>query len=227
MDDFLSSWEHHKWVVMWKLIPIKPNWCIIHSVDYQDRYIFSFFNYQKFERVLWNRQYHLRWGKEYRKTCSISSVNISGTGLYVVETGQVFHWWAFTGGKQRWNISCWGIPLAEKSLSAQAKRSIKRLLGIIICKRLSDSWIALQFRGCSHCWKCGISNTLATNLLTRGFVGPGTFQAGLELYELAVPAGLYLIKLKIGHWVLGLVPSGKMLLPGSMLTQICIAIWCH
>ena len=41
----LSSWEHRKWVLIWKFIPIKPNWYIIHSADYKDRYIFSFFNY--------------------------------------------------------------------------------------------------------------------------------------------------------------------------------------
>ena len=49
--------------------------------------------------------------------------------------------------------------------------------------------------------KCGISNTLATALLTKQFVGPGTFQAGLELYEVAGPAGLYLVKVKLGHWL--------------------------
>ena len=42
-------------------------------------------------------------------------------------------------------------------------------------------------------------NNLATALLTKRFVGPGTFQVGLELYEVAGPAGLYLIKLKLGH----------------------------
>ena len=31
-------------------------------------------------------------------------------------------------------------------------------------------------------------------------MGPGTFQAGLELYEVAGPAGLYLIKFKVVHW---------------------------
>ena len=31
-------------------------------------------------------------------------------------------------------------------------------------------------------------------------MGPETFQAGLELYEVAGPAGLYLLKLKVGHW---------------------------
>ena len=41
---------------------------------------------------------------------------------------------------------------------------------------------------------------LATALLTKQLVGPGTFQAGLELYEVAGPAGLYLMKLKLGHW---------------------------
>ena len=30
-------------------------------------------------------------------------------------------------------------------------------------------------------------------------MGPGTFQAGLELNEVAGPAGLYLMKLKLGH----------------------------
>ena len=40
---------------------------------------------------------------------------------------------------------------------------------------------------------------LATTLLTESFVGPGTFQSGLELYDVAGPAGLYLIKLKVGH----------------------------
>ena len=53
--------------------------------------------------------------------------------------------------------------------------------------------------GLSNLLKCGISNTLATPLLTKRFVGPGTFQAGLEVYEVAGPAGLYLIKLKVGH----------------------------
>ena len=56
MNDSLSSWEHHKWALIWKFIPIKPNWYIIHSTDYKDRYVFSFFNYWKFERVFVNRQ---------------------------------------------------------------------------------------------------------------------------------------------------------------------------
>ena len=47
--------------------------------------------------------------------------------------------------------------------------------------------------------KCGIPNTSATALLTKRFVGPGTFLADLEVYEVAGPAGLYLIKLKVGH----------------------------
>ena len=33
-------------------------------------------------------------------------------------------------------------------------------------------------------------------------MGPGAFQAGLELYEVAGPAGLYLIRPKVGHWLL-------------------------
>ena len=44
-----------------------------------------------------------------------------------------------------------------------------------------------------------LTYTLATALLTKQFVGPGTFQAGLELNEVARPAGLYLMKLKLGH----------------------------
>ena len=32
------------------------------------------------------------------------------------------------------------------------------------------------------------------------FFGPGTFQAVLELDEVAGPAGLYLIKLKVGTY---------------------------
>ena len=44
-----------------------------------------------------------------------------------------------------------------------------------------------------------LTYTLATALLTKQFVGPGTFQAGLELNEVAGPAGLYLMKLKLGH----------------------------
>ena len=51
IDDSLSSWEHHKWALIWKFIPIKPNRYIIHTNDYKDRYFFGFFNYQKFERV--------------------------------------------------------------------------------------------------------------------------------------------------------------------------------
>ena len=35
-------------------------------------------------------------------------------------------------------------------------------------------------------------------------MGPGTFLAGLELYEVAGPAGLDLIKLKIGHCLQGI-----------------------
>ena len=53
--------------------------------------------------------------------------------------------------------------------------------------------------GLSTLLKCGILNTLATAVLSKRFVGPWTFQAGLELYEVAGPAGLYLIKLKVGH----------------------------
>ena len=56
--------------------------------------------------------------------------------------------------------------------------------------------------------KCGISNALVTALLTKRFVGLGTFQAGLEVYEVAGPAGLYPIKLKVGHWLLGCVKLG-------------------
>ena len=44
-----------------------------------------------------------------------------------------------------------------------------------------------------------LTYTLATTLLTKQFVGPGTFQAGLALNEVAGPAGLYLMKLKLGH----------------------------
>ena len=44
-----------------------------------------------------------------------------------------------------------------------------------------------------------LTYTLATALLTKQFVEPGTFQAGLELNEVAGPAGLYLMKLKLGH----------------------------
>ena len=44
-----------------------------------------------------------------------------------------------------------------------------------------------------------LTYTLATALLRKQFVGPGTFQAGLELNEVAGPAGLYLMKLKLGH----------------------------
>ena len=32
------------------------------------------------------------------------------------------------------------------------------------------------------------------------FVGPANFQAGLELYDVAGPDGLYLVKLKVRHW---------------------------
>ena len=32
-------------------------------------------------------------------------------------------------------------------------------------------------------------------------MGPGTFQVGLEFYEVAGPAGLYRIKLKVGHCI--------------------------
>ena len=44
-----------------------------------------------------------------------------------------------------------------------------------------------------------LTYTLATALLTKQFVGPGTFQADLELNEVAGPAGLFLMKLKLGH----------------------------
>ena len=44
-----------------------------------------------------------------------------------------------------------------------------------------------------------LTYTLATALVTKQFMGPGTFQAGLELNEVAGPAGLYLMKLKLGH----------------------------
>ena len=40
--------------------------------------------------------------------------------------------------------------------------------------------------------------------VAKRFVGPGTFLAGLELYEVAGPAGLDLIKLKIGHCLQGI-----------------------
>ena len=40
---------------------------------------------------------------------------------------------------------------------------------------------------------------LATVLLAKQFVGPETFQAGLELNEVAGPPDMYLIKLKFGH----------------------------
>ena len=40
---------------------------------------------------------------------------------------------------------------------------------------------------------------LATALLTKQFVGSATFQVCLELYEVAGPAGPYLIKLTVGH----------------------------
>ena len=59
--------------------------------------------------------------------------------------------------------------------------------------------------GMSALLKCGISITLVTALLTKRLLGPGTFQAGLELYEVAGPAGLYLIKLKVGHWFLAFI----------------------
>ena len=59
---------------------------------------------------------------------------------------------------------------------------------------------SVAISGLSTLLKCGIPNTLATALLTKQCVGPGTFQAGLELYEVVGPAGLYLIKLKVGHW---------------------------
>ena len=47
MDDSLSWWE-----LIWKFIPIKPNWYIIHNADYEDKYSFSFFLIiKKFKRV--------------------------------------------------------------------------------------------------------------------------------------------------------------------------------
>ena len=53
-------------------------------------------------------------------------------------------------------------------------------------------------------------------------MGPETFQAGLELYEVAGPAGLYLLKLKVGHWLVqvitwanvDLVPCHRLVSPG-------------
>ena len=45
MGDSLSSWEHRKWVLIWKFISIKANWHIIHSADYKFRHVFSFFSY--------------------------------------------------------------------------------------------------------------------------------------------------------------------------------------
>ena len=35
--------------------------------------------------------------------------------------------------------------------------------------------------------------------VTESIVGPGTFQAVLELYKVAGPAGLYPIKLEVGN----------------------------
>ena len=33
--------------IKWKFIHIKPNCYVIHSAEYEDKYIFSFFSYQK------------------------------------------------------------------------------------------------------------------------------------------------------------------------------------
>ena len=46
--------------------------------------------------------------------------------------------------------------------------------------------VEFQIRWQQLCWQ-------------KRFVGSGTFQAGLEFYEVAGPVGLNLIKLKVGH----------------------------
>ena len=51
--------------IKWKFIHIKPNCYVIHSADYEDKYIFSFFSYQKL--FLLNKQYHLRRPTKSRK----------------------------------------------------------------------------------------------------------------------------------------------------------------
>ena len=51
--------------IKWKLIHIKPNCYVIHSANYEDEYIFSFFSYKKL--FLLNKQYHLRMPTKSRK----------------------------------------------------------------------------------------------------------------------------------------------------------------
>ena len=44
--------------IKWKFMHVKPNCYVIQSADYEDKYIFSSFSYQKL--FLLNKHYHLR-----------------------------------------------------------------------------------------------------------------------------------------------------------------------
>ena len=89
MDDSLSSCEHHKLVLIWELIPIKPNWYIIHSADYKDRYISTFFNHWNFEGVFVEQTMPLKWDKGKSGKLSVFRVLTYVEPGCVIETGQV------------------------------------------------------------------------------------------------------------------------------------------
>ena len=52
--------------IKWKFMHVKPNCYVIQSADYEDKYIFSSFSYQKL--FLLNKHYHLRRPTKSHKT---------------------------------------------------------------------------------------------------------------------------------------------------------------
>ena len=73
---------------------------------------------KKLSTFLWNRQYHLIGTKEYRKTCSILSLNIYTERGCMLLKQDKYVLMGIYRRKQWWNISCYEIALEQKSLSA-------------------------------------------------------------------------------------------------------------
>ena len=123
--------EQHGWLsfILWTSsvstgvlsteMKVYSHWAIImDSVDYKDRYIFSFFNYYKFELVLAEEAISFKRDKGILWKTVFWVLTYAEPGYW---NRSRLHWRAFTGGKQWWNISFYEISLEQKCISAWAK----------------------------------------------------------------------------------------------------------
>ena len=100
----------------WKFIPIKPNWYITHSADYKDIniYVYSVSLTIKIfveQAIPYKRDKESRQKSQYFEDFECKHMR---NRVKCCWNRTRFHWWALTGGKQRWNISCYEISLEQK-----------------------------------------------------------------------------------------------------------------